>query len=89
LIKSRKIGFSRKTGCSGFQPMCSATICSTEPSSVKPDGPISEIIGSRISRISDESSEMMAANPDDWRTPRVCYLENPGHIADRKVGGKL
>jgi hypothetical protein len=69
--------------------MCSATIYSAEPSSVKPDGLISETIGSRISRISDESSEMMAANPGDWRTPRVCYLENPGHIADRKVGAKL
>jgi hypothetical protein len=22
---------------------------------------------------------------DDWRTPLICYLENPGHIADRKV----
>jgi hypothetical protein len=22
---------------------------------------------------------------DDWRTPMVCYLDNPGHIADRKV----
>jgi hypothetical protein len=28
---------------------------------------------------------MMTANPDDWRTPLVRYLENPGHIANRKV----
>jgi hypothetical protein len=21
----------------------------------------------------------------DWRTPLIRYLENPGHIADRKV----
>jgi hypothetical protein len=27
------------------------------------------------------------ANPDDWRT-LVRYLENPGHIADRKVQGQ-
>jgi hypothetical protein len=24
-------------------------------------------------------------DPDDWRTPLVRYLENPGHIADRKI----
>jgi hypothetical protein len=35
--------------------------------------------------ISDESSEMTMTNLDDWRTPLVRYLENPGHIADRKV----
>jgi hypothetical protein len=28
---------------------------------------------------------MMTVDPDDWRTPLVRYLENPGHIADRKV----
>jgi hypothetical protein len=28
---------------------------------------------------------MMTADPDDWRTLLVRYLENPGHIADRKV----
>jgi hypothetical protein len=49
------------------------------------DGPISETEGSRISRIVDKSSKMMMANPDDWRTPLVRYLENPGHMADRKV----
>jgi hypothetical protein len=27
----------------------------------------------------------MTADPDDWRTPLVRYLENPGYIADRKV----
>jgi hypothetical protein len=27
-------------------------------------------------------------NPDDWRTPLVRYLDNPGHIADRKVRWK-
>jgi hypothetical protein len=65
--------------------MCSATICSTEPSSAKPDGPVFEIEGSGISRILDESSEMTMVDPDDWRTPLVRYLENPAHIADRKV----
>jgi hypothetical protein len=45
--------------------MCSATICSVEPSSIKPDGPVSETRGSGIFRISDESSEMMMADPDD------------------------
>jgi hypothetical protein len=28
---------------------------------------------------------MMTTDPDDWRTPLVRYLENPGHIANRKV----
>jgi hypothetical protein len=28
---------------------------------------------------------MMMTEPDDWRTPLIHYLENPGHIADRKV----
>jgi hypothetical protein len=23
--------------------------------------------------------------PDDWRTPLIRYLENTGHIVDRKV----
>jgi hypothetical protein len=27
----------------------------------------------------------MTANPDDWRTSPISYLENPGHIVDRKV----
>jgi hypothetical protein len=27
----------------------------------------------------------MTTDLDDWRTPLVHYLENPGHIADRKV----
>jgi hypothetical protein len=28
---------------------------------------------------------MMTTDPDDWRTPLIRYLENPGHIANRKV----
>jgi hypothetical protein len=27
----------------------------------------------------------MTFNHNDWRTPLVHYLENPDHIADRKV----
>jgi hypothetical protein len=65
--------------------MCSATICSAEPSLAKLDGPVSETKGSRIFITSDKSSEMMTVDPDDWRTPLVRYLENPGHIANRKV----
>jgi hypothetical protein len=65
--------------------MYSATICSAEPSLTKLDSPVSETGGSGISRISDETSERMMTDPDCWRTPLVCYLESPGHIADRKV----
>jgi hypothetical protein len=65
--------------------MCSAIMCSAEPSSAKLDGPVSETGGSRISRISDESSETMMADTDDWRAPLVRYLQNPSHIANRKV----
>jgi hypothetical protein len=65
--------------------MHSATVCSTEPSSSKLDVPVYEIGGSRICRISDESSETTTTDPDDWRTPLIRYLENHGYIADRKV----
>jgi hypothetical protein len=85
MIELRKIWFSGKNGCSDYQPMHSVTICSTEPSSAKSDGPVSETRGSRISRNLNESNEMMTADLDDWRTPLLRYLENPGHIADRKV----
>jgi hypothetical protein len=60
-------------------------IHSTESDSAKPDGPVSETRGFRISRNLDNLSETMTTDPDDWRTPLVCYFENPGHIADRKV----
>jgi hypothetical protein len=81
----KKIQFSGKTECSGFWPMCNATVYSTELGSAKPDGPVSETGGSRISRNSDKISKMMMTNPDDWRIPLVQYLENSSHIADRKV----
>jgi hypothetical protein len=60
-------------------------VCSAEPSSAKPDVLISETEGSRIHKISDEASKMTMGDPNDWRTPLVRYLENPGHIADRKI----
>jgi hypothetical protein len=72
-------------GQSSFQLMHNAIICSAEPSLAKSDGPVSETGWSGISRIMDESSKMMTSNPDDWRTLLVRYLENPGHIANRKV----
>jgi hypothetical protein len=64
--------------------MHSATICSIEPSSAKSDVSVSETGGSEVSRISDEASKTTTADPNDWRTPLVHYLENPGHIANRK-----
>jgi hypothetical protein len=54
-------------------------------SPAKPDSPIFETGVSEIIRTSDKSSETMMTDPDDWRAPLVHYLENPGHIADRKV----
>jgi hypothetical protein len=65
--------------------MCSAIFCSIGPSPAQPDSPVFETGWSGISRSSDESSETMMVDPDDWRTPLVCYLGNPGHITDRKV----
>jgi hypothetical protein len=65
--------------------MRNVTVCSAEPSSAKLNVLVSEIGGSGISRISDEASKTTTADPDDWRTPLVHYLENPDHIADRKV----
>jgi hypothetical protein len=49
------------------------------------DVSVSETRGSKISGMSDKASKMMMAYPDDWRTHFVRYLENPSHIADRKV----
>jgi hypothetical protein len=74
-----------QTEQSDFQSMHSAMIGSDESNSAKLDGSVSETGGSRISRISDESNEITTIDPDNWRTPLVHYLENPGHIAERKV----
>jgi hypothetical protein len=87
-----KFGFLKKlnvsvfqTGQSDFRLMHNAIVCSAESSSAKPDVLVSETGGSGISRISDEVSKMTTADPDDWRTPLVRYLENPGHISYGKV----
>jgi hypothetical protein len=74
-----------QTRWSGFWLMQTTEISSAEPSSAKLDGPVLEIGGSRISRSWYELSKMTTAEPDDWRTPLIRYLENLGHIADRKV----
>jgi hypothetical protein len=65
--------------------MCSAIVYSVEPGSAKLDGLISETGGIKIYRILDESSETMMTDPEDLITALIHYLENPGHIADRKV----
>jgi hypothetical protein len=54
-------------------------------SSAKPEGPVLETAESKISRSSKNLGETMMDKPDDWRTPMVRYIENPGHIVDRKV----
>jgi hypothetical protein len=49
--------------------MRSAEICSAELVSAKLDGPVLQIGWSKIYRNSDNSSETMMTDPDDWRTP--------------------
>jgi hypothetical protein len=66
--------------------MHSAIICYAKLNSAKLDDPVSETGGSKISRNSNNLSKTMTTDPDDWRTPLVHYLENPGHITDRKIG---
>jgi hypothetical protein len=87
-----KFGFWEKsdvpvcqTEQSGFQSMHSAIVCSVEPSSAKLDVLVYEIGGSKIFRISDEARKTTMSNLDDWRTPLISYLENPDHIADKRV----
>jgi hypothetical protein len=63
----------------------SVTIYSTEPNSAEPDNLVFETGGSRISRTLDETGKTTMTGPDDWRTPLVRYLENPGYITNRKV----
>jgi hypothetical protein len=73
------------SGCSNLQLMHIAEICSAEPSSAKLDVPKSEIRGSSISRSLDDLGERATAEPENWRTPLVRYLQNPSHVTDRKV----
>jgi hypothetical protein len=74
-----------QTRQSSFQLMHNATVYSAEPSFAEPNIPVFETGASKISGISDKASKMTTANHDDWRTPLVRYLENPGHISYRKA----
>jgi hypothetical protein len=74
-----------QTRPSSFEPMHRAIICFVGPGPAKSDSPVSETRGSRISRTLDESSKIVMAGPDDWRSPLVHYLKNHGRIADWKV----
>jgi hypothetical protein len=78
-----KFGFLKKSdvpvcqaGQFNFQSMRRSTICFAELSSSKPDGLVSEIRGSKISRTSDETSETMTTVPEEWRTPLMVYCLN-------------
>jgi hypothetical protein len=73
-----------QTGQSDFQRMHCATDYSIGPDPTKPDSPVLETGGSKISRTLDETSGLTMTDPDDWRTPLVRYLENPSLITDRK-----
>jgi hypothetical protein len=84
-IESRKIICSGKIGCSSLPNLQSGEICSAEPNSEKLDALKSETRGSDIFSSSDNLSETVTTEPDDGRTPLIHYLENLGHIADRKV----
>jgi hypothetical protein len=65
--------------------MQGAKICSAEPSSAKPDGLVLELDDLIFSRSLGDLSETTTVEPDDWRAPLICYLENPDYIADRNV----
>jgi hypothetical protein len=75
----------KKTECSDLQLMHSAKICSVESSLAKSDVLESKTRGSSISSGSDDLGKTVMIEPEDWRAPLVCYLENPGHAIDRKV----
>jgi hypothetical protein len=60
-------------------------ICSAESNSAKPDGAASKTGSFRISQSLDDLGETTMTEVDDWRTLLIRYLENPGHISDRKV----
>jgi hypothetical protein len=65
--------------------MHNAKICSAEPSSAKSNVLELETGGSGISRGSNDLGETVTAESVDWRTPLICYLENPSHVIDTKV----
>jgi hypothetical protein len=62
--------------------MHNAKICSARPGSAKPDVPELETGGLSISRGSDDLAEIATAEPVDYRTPLICYLENPSLVID-------
>jgi hypothetical protein len=65
--------------------MQGAEICYAELYSAKLDSPVLETGWSGIFRSSDDLGETMMTKPNDWRTPLIHYLENPGQFDDRKV----
>jgi hypothetical protein len=65
--------------------MHNAEICSIEPSSTKLNVLKSKIRGSGISNSSDDLCEIATTEHEDWRIPLVSYLENHGHVTNRKV----
>jgi hypothetical protein len=60
-------------------------IYSAEQSSAKLDVSELETRGSGISRGSDDLGKIAVAEPVDWKTPPIHYLENLGHVIDTKV----
>jgi hypothetical protein len=62
--------------------MHNAKICYVEPNSVKLDILESETGGSGIFRGLGDLGETATAEPMDWRTLLIRYLENPGHVID-------
>jgi hypothetical protein len=73
------------SGRSGLQQMHNAKICSVESSSLKLNVFELGTRGSGISCGLDDLGETTMAEPEDWRAHLVCYLENIGHVIDRKV----
>jgi hypothetical protein len=60
--------------------MNSAKICSAEPSLAKSDILESETGGSGIFSGLNDLGKTAMADPVDWGTPLIRYLENPGHV---------
>jgi hypothetical protein len=62
--------------------MHNAKICSVEKSSTKPDVTKLETGASGISRGLNDLGKTATAEPVDWKTPLIHYMENPGHVID-------
>jgi hypothetical protein len=65
--------------------MHNVKIYSIKPSSAKLDVPKSKTGGFTISKSSNDLGETATTEPKDWRTTLGHYLENSGHVTDRKV----